>query len=162
MNKQRGATLVTSLVMLVALTIISVAAMSSTTSQLQIATNDEQMITAYEQAQSVVDAVMEQNGPFVILGDSGYTTCNTNVTGCDNYAITLSEPIFSSTNTQAKVELVNANYQMPRVAESSSKYFQSTLFSVTGTYDETSSDQGKAEVVQGYVVLVPKAAQGND
>lgn len=162
-TKSKGAALVTSLVLLAALTIVSIAAMSSTTAQLQIVGNDEAMMDAHERAQSVVDAVMEQNGPFVIQGDAGYTVCNANVSGCNQSTITLTDSIFTTSNSiKAKVELANTNYAMPRVAESSSKYFQSTLFEVTGSYDETSSDQGKAEITQGYVVLVPKSGQGSE
>ncbi len=161
-SNNKGAALVTSLVLLAALTIVSIAAMSSTTSQLQVVGNDEAMMDAHERAQSVVDAVMEQNGPFVIQGNAGYTVCNANVSGCNLNTITLTDSIFtSSTSIQAKVELANTNYTMPRVAESSSKYFQSTLFEVSGAYDETSNNQGKAEIVQGYVVLVPKSGQDN-
>jgi Tfp pilus assembly protein PilX len=161
-TKSKGAALVTSLVLLAALTIVGISAMSATTAQLQVVGNDEAMMDAHERAQSVVDAVLEQNGPFIIQGDAGYTVCNANVSGCSQNTIALTDTIFTeSTSIQAKVVLINTNSPMSRGAESSSKTFQSALFTVTGAYDETGSNQGKAEIVQGYSVLVPKSDQGS-
>lgn len=159
-SNNKGAALITSLVMLMALTVISIAAMSSSTVQLQVAGNDESTLDAFERAQSVVDAVMDQNGPFILQGSSGYTTCY-NISGCNNTtAITLSNSIFSGSGVQAKVTLISSSTANLRTTNASSASgTTSILYSVTGYYDDTGAGQGKAEVTQGYVLQVPKSDQ---
>lgn len=156
----KGAALVTSLVMLMALTVISIAAMSSSTVQLQVVGNDESNLDAFERAQSVVDAVIDQSGPFVAQGTSGYTTCY-NITGCSNSTpIAFSNSFFSGTEVQAKVTLVSTNSANLRTANASSASgTMSILYTVTGYYDDTGAGQGKAEVTQGYVLQIPKSEQ---
>lgn len=159
-SKTKGAALVTSLVLLAALTIVSISAMTSTTAQLQVVGNDELTMDAYEQAQSVVDAIIDQNGPFVLQGTNGYTVCY-NITGCDNStSITLSDSIFSGSAVQAKVTLINSNATNLRTANASSAAnTMSVLYTVTGSYDNTGQEQGKAEITQGYMLTIPKSAQ---
>ncbi len=160
-QNSKGAALITSLVMLMALTVVSIAAMSSTTAQLQMAGNDHDTADAYGRAQSVVDAVLELPTAFVVQGDAGYTVCNSGVAGCDANSIIFSDALLTGSNVQAKVELLSANYVASRASGDSASKTTPVLFSVTGSYDDTGNDRGKAEAVQGLVVIIPKADQGS-
>ena len=162
LKHQQGAALITALILMMALTLYALASMSTTTTQLTISGNDESTVEAYERAQSIVDAVVEVDTNFKVTGGSGYSICTSNISGCDLTTITLSGIIFdiSGTRDKAKIErLVPENIPMPRAAESSGDKFETALFSVTGSYDNVANGTGKAEVVQGYLLLIPKTSQ---
>jgi len=161
-TRQKGAALVTSLVMLMALTMISLAAMQTTAVQIQISGNDEATIEADQYAQSVVDAVIETSTNFVIGTTNGYTVCAAAETGCSAVNVKLNDPMFSSiinatTGVQAKVELLKTG-TAPRMAKyaSSAANFSGAYFKITGRYNEIATNQGKSDVVQGFVMVYPK------
>lgn len=161
--KSKGTALVTALVLLVALTIVSMAGMQSTTVQMQISGNDEATIEAFQYAQSVVDAVVENPANFVVGASDGYTLCAYNEAGCDSATITLGNNLFTTVGVgqqgvQARVELLKVA-GAPRMASnaSSATAFNGAYFKVSGRYDLTSNDRGKSSVVQGFVMLIPKS-----
>ena len=163
--KTKGAALVTSLVLLMALTMVSLSAIQSTSVQMQISGNDEATIEADQYAQSVVDAVIENGSNFVVGAGNGYTICAAAETGCSQATIALTDPMFTSTSVgvsatngvQAKVELLKTA-AAPRMGAgaSSATAFQGAYFTVTGRYDKTTDNRGKSNVVQGFVMLIPK------
>lgn len=152
-----GTALVTALVLLVALTIVSLSGMQATSMQIQISGNDEAAVEAYQYAQSVVDAVIEDNGNFVVGASDGYTLCASSEAGCDSVSITLGNSMFSGLGLQAKVELLKLS-GAPRLSSnaSSAAAFDGAYFKISGRYDETSNNRGKANVVQGYLMIIPK------
>ena len=153
-NTQHGTALITALVLLVALTMVSLAGIQSTSVQLQISGNDEETINAYEYAQSVVDAVIENQSNFSVGATNGYTICMSAETGCNDTPITLSETMFSSVNLQAKVTLVKVG-PAPRMTNASDlENTTAAYFDVKGRYDETGNQGGKANVVQGLVKVI--------
>ena len=153
-HTQNGATLVTALVLMVALTMVALAGIQSSSVQLQISNNDEETIHAYEYAQSVVDAVIEDTDNFAVGTTNGYTICMSAETGCNATPITLSETMFSSVNLQAKVTLVKVG-PAPRMTNASDlENTTAAYFDVKGRYDETGNQGGKANVVQGLVKVI--------
>jgi hypothetical protein len=163
LNHSKGAALVTALVLMVSLTMFALASMRGSTTQLTLSGNDEARVEAYERAQSIVDAVVDDDSYFVVAGQAGYSVCTSNISGCDKSTISLSGSPFTSSETdgiQARVmRLVPENMPMPRIAESSGDKFDTALFSISGEFDESKLGRGKAKVVQGYLMLVPKAGQ---
>jgi len=163
-TKNRGAALITSLVLMMALTMVSLAAIQTTAMQVQISGNDEATFEADQYAQSVVDAVIETSTNFVIGASNGYTVCAASETGCDATSLTLNDPMFSSVNgginattgVQAKVTLVKTG-TAPRMAKdaSSADKFPAAYFKITGTYDEISNNRGKSTVNQGFILVFP-------
>jgi Tfp pilus assembly protein PilX len=154
-TKQKGVALVTALVLLVALTLVALSGIQSTSVQLQISGNDEATVEAYEYAQSVVDAVIENSTNFVVGADIGYTTCLNAGPGCNATSINLTETMFSGVNLQAKVELLKIG-QSPRLVNGNSmSQTNGAYFSIEGQYDETANNRGKSGVVQGYVMIIP-------
>jgi len=161
----KGAALITSLVLMVALTMISLAAIQTTAMQVQISGNDEAIFEADQYAQSVVDAVIETSTNFVIGTTNGYTVCAASETGCDKVSLTLNDPMFSSVNgginattgVQAKVELLKTG-TAPRMAKyaSSAANFAGAYFKITGIYNELAKNRGKSNVAQGFVMVYPK------
>lgn len=154
-KQSSGTALITALVLLVALTLVALSGIQSTSVQLQISGNDEATVEAYEYAQSVVDAVIEKSTNFVVGANIGYTTCLNAGPGCNASSINLTETMFSGVNLQAKVELLKIG-QSPRLVNgNSTSQTNGAYFSITGEYDETANSRGKSEVVQGYVMIIP-------
>jgi len=164
-QKNKGAALVTSLVLLLALTMVSLSAIQTSAIQVQISGNDASTLEADQYAQSVVDAVVETPTNFVVGASSGYTVCAATASGCDQVAIKLTDSMFTSlpggvndtTGVQAKVKLLKTS-TAPRLGAkaSSATAFQGAYFAITGSYDERSNDGGKSNVVQGFVMIYPK------
>lgn len=156
-KKESGTALITALVLLVALTMVALSGIQSTSVQLQISGNDEASVEAYEFSQSVVDAVIETSTNFVVGADAGYTTCLNAETGCDATTISLTPAMFAGVGVQAKVELLKIG-QSPRLANGNSmSQTNGAYFNITGAYDETAAPKyrGRSSVVQGYVMIIP-------
>lgn len=157
-KKQSGTALITALVLLVALTMVALSSMQATSVQVQISGNDEASVEAYEYAQSVIDAVVETSTNFVVGADAGYTNCMVAETGCDATTLNLTQSMFSGKNLQAKVELLKIG-QSPRLVNGNSmSQTNGAYFSISGKYDMTApadGNRGKAEIVQGYVMIIP-------
>lgn len=164
-KNSHGAALVTSLVMLMALTMVSLSAIQTTAIQVQISGNDEATLEADQYAQSVVDAVIEKSTNFVVGSKNGYTVCAINDIGCDATTISLTDPMFVDPNVtvnpsngvQARVELLKTS-AAPRLSThaSSATAFNGAYFTITGSYNRTKENRGKSNVVQGFVMIFPK------
>lgn len=165
LNKNHGAALVTSLILLMALTMVSLSAVQSTAVQVQISGNDQDTITADQYAQSVVDAVIEHSTNFVVGASPGYTVCAVSDpnTTCNQILDPLTDTMFTnvgvnpSDGVQAVIKLVKTG-TAPRLGNdaSSATQFSGAYFTITGSYNKTSQNEGKATVVQGFVMLVNK------
>lgn len=164
-KKTQGAALVTSLMLLMALTMVSLSAIQTTATQVQISSNDEAILEADQYAQSVVDAVIEKSTNFVVGSKNGYTVCASSDTGCDAVTISLNDPMFIDPNVtvsakngvQARVELLKTA-AAPRLSThaSSATAFNGAYFTITGSYNRTQENRGKSNVVQGFVMIYPK------
>lgn len=162
-TKNHGAALVTSLILLMALTLVSLSAVQSTAVQVQISGNDQDTVTADQYAQSVVDAVIEHSTNFVVGASPGYTVCAITDNNCNQYVNSLTDPMFNSggvsvnpnNGVQARVTLVKTG-TAPRLATraSSAAQFEGAYFKITGSYNEPK--KAKADVVQGFVLVVRK------
>jgi len=62
-NKQRGAVLVMSLVMLTVLTLIGVSSMSSSTIEMKVSSNSQQHDIAFQAAQTIIDIAASPDSP---------------------------------------------------------------------------------------------------
>ncbi len=165
-QKHKGAALVTSLVLLLALTMISLSAIQTSAIQVQISGNDGSTLEANQYAQSVIDAVIETPTNFVVGASNGYTVCAATASGCDQVSIPLKDysmftsikgGISDTTGVQAKVKLVKTG-TAPRLGAkaSSATAFSGAYFAINGSYNETSNDGGRSSVVQGFVMIYPK------
>jgi Tfp pilus assembly protein PilX len=157
-KNNHGAALITSLVLLVALTMISLSAMQSTSVQLQISGNDEAGVEADQFAQSIVDAILVNAATLPVAPNTGYTLCYITGTGCDAVALSLTSGMFSTSGVQAKVEYLKTG-ALPRTGPSrvsSAQQFQAAYYEVRGEYDATSNGRGKSDIVQGIFVKITK------
>ena len=88
---QRGAALITALIFLIIITMLSLSSMRSSTMELRQATNDEIRTTAFQNAQALVDAVLDTPSAMPVIGGVGYRTCSADF-GSDCIIKTMSLP----------------------------------------------------------------------
>jgi len=159
-KQMSGTALVTALVLLVALTIVSLSGMQATSVQLQISGNDEATVEAYQIAQSAVDAVLEDTPGNLAVGNENIKVCAVPGPDCDQVALTLNGTMFGSEGIQAKVELLNSNVKLRTGKGGNSvKQFKYAAFKISGQYDATSNNRGRATVVQGFYRLIKDGPQ---
>jgi Tfp pilus assembly protein PilX len=147
MSKQNGTALLVALSFLVVITLISLTAMRSTTTELRLASNNEERVAAEQMAQSAVDAVMSNPNNFVVTG----------VEGTEDTSVTL--------DTSAVSEFAHADIAItegttanpPRGLGVSAEKFQGTMFHIDGSYNNLDNGRGQAFIGQGIVLLVPKS-----
>lgn len=147
MNKQKGAALLVALSFLVVITLISLAAMRSTTTELRLANNNEERVAAEQFAQSAIDSVVSNPDNFIVTG-----TENTEKTP------TLDSGDIAEFADAGVVLTEGATTNPPRGLGVSAEKFQGTLFHVDGNYDGLTKGRGKAFIGQGVVLLIPKSS----
>lgn len=152
-SRNSGTALVTALVLMVALTIVSLSGMQATSMQLQISGNDEAVVEATQVAQSVLDAVIENPANFSVGTTENYTVCAAAGDGCDSISITLSNPMFATSGLQAKVQYLKETTPPRMQKASSAQYTKAAYYKITGGFDQTADNRGRANVVQGYFTL---------
>jgi type IV pilus assembly protein PilX len=147
--RQNGAALLVALSFLVVITLISVAAMRSSTTELRLASNHEASVAALEVAQSAIDAALNDPDFFIFTGVTGTENSTTGgdftisgVTEFSHAAVTITE---------------GATKNPPRGLGLSADKFQGTEFYMSSTYDNLDAKRGQAQVEQGIVLIVPKS-----
>lgn len=155
---QRGAALFTALIMLIALTIISLASLGTSLLELRMANNTEAGISAFQSAQSAIDNVIfNDTANFVITGDLNNTNCTTNADGtCDARNVELPVPFVS--NNQVTITRTSDSGCPPADLETSCSKSKAASFDIYSKYDRSALGQGRAELNQGYVKLFPCVA----
>ena len=146
-NSQNGAALLVALSFLVVITLISLTAMRSTTTELRLANNNEERIAAEQMAQSAVDAVMSNPNYFVVTG----------VEGTEDTSINLSKDVVDEFEWTDITITEGATANPPRGLGASAEKFQGTMFHVDGDYNNLDEGRGQAFIGQGVVLLVPKS-----
>ena len=155
-KNNKGTALVTGLVLLLALTVIALSGIQMSSIQLLISSNDESAVASQEFAQSIIDEIIETPSNFKVGASNGYTRCTSN-DDCDDETLTLTSTMFTSSNADitGSIELLRVS-ATPRMAQgNSASITQGAYFSISGSYDNTDNYGGKANVVQGYVMVLP-------
>lgn len=159
-SRQSGVVLVVALVLLVAITLLSLAGMSTTTLELLMATNQQARTNAFQQAEAGIDAVSSDLDNFAVSGAVGSERCtpgfddtNTDVS-CG--ASDLNVPAaYDLTYSQAAVGRLPPRLQAaPRFIETSAEKLKVATFEIDSRYDARDTRGGRAEHHQGIIVTV--------
>jgi type IV pilus assembly protein PilX len=145
-SKQNGAALLVALSFLVVITLISLTAMRSTTTELRLASNNEERVAAEQLAQSAVDAVMSNPDNFIVTG----------VEGTEDTSIALNSNQVSEFANASITVTEGTTANPPRGLGVSADKFQGTMFHIDGEYNNLDGGRGQAFIGQGIVLLVPK------
>ena len=145
-KSQQGAALLVALSFLVVVTLISLTAMRSSTTELRLATNNEERVSAEQVAQSAVDSAISNPANLIVSGVEGKE-----ITG-----ITLSTNDVDEFADATILVTEGSTANPPRGLGVSADKFQGTIFHVDGTYDNIGGGRGRAFIGQGVVLLSPK------
>lgn len=161
---QRGSALFTALVMLIALTIISLASLGTSLLELRMSNNTEAGVSAFQAAQSAIDNTIYNSGAnFIVTGSINHTNCTAG-RACDMNDITLPAPFSSATSVE--VRRTSDSGCPPRMSgyETSCAWSKAASFNINSQFDRSTLGQGQAELNQGYIKLYPTTpgTTGND
>ena len=159
-GRQDGAILMISLVILIAISLLTISSMRSSNIGLRMAQNEESRIAAEQGAQALADAIVSDPQTTPVIGGSGYTICTPGENGCNRYDLAVANSVIayniSSGDLTGRVQRLGPVFRPPpRVVESSIDKFSSASFEVTATYDRADESLGRQQIVEGVVVLVP-------
>lgn len=165
-TRQNGVVLVVALVLLVAITLLSLAGMSTTTLELMMATNQQSRVNSFQQAEAGIDAVTANLNNFPVSGAVGAERCTpgfedtskyydaTDEIDCGSFDVTTPDA-FDLTHSRAAVRRMPPLLQpAPRFIETSAEKLKVATFKVDSRYDARETRGGRAEHNQGLLVTV--------
>ena len=170
---QQGAALFTALMFLVVLTLISLAAMRSSTLEMKMATNDEARMSAFQRTQAVVDATIGEVDNVNVIGAVGRRQCTGTSAAdtpdglpCDpadghSYGIALADDTYDDDVADGLIKVVVTRLSpleapAPRSLGTSAAVYSVANFKVDAAYDGTEDGLGRGRIVEGVMVLVSK------
>lgn len=159
-SRQRGAVLVSALILLTIITLLSLSAMRVSITELRMAGNQEISVSSFQASQALSDAIIAAANSTPVIGDPGYTICTGTGVACNVENWRLPDGMFTDQLTTGVmnaviVRLSPALRPPPRGIGSSADKFSAAAFSVTSTYDQADLGLGRDTVVEGILVLVP-------
>lgn len=167
-HHQKGAALFVAMLMLIVMTLLSLASMRSSTLEMRMAGNEETRMAAFEQAQAVVDATIVANANLPGTDEIGYTVCTSNLvvgvaTGCSANNLILPAQMAAAVaagTITARVERTSGQGvdMSPRCTHcaNSSRQFTGIGYSVEAVYEPADPRLGQAQIHEGFVKLLNK------
>jgi len=163
--KQRGVVLVVALVLLVAVTMLSLAGISTTTLELMMASNQQARINSFQQAQAGIAAVGSDLDNFQVTGGVGHVRCTADFHNSRYYDATgevscgspdLAVPAaYDLTHSRTAVwRLPPLLEPAPRFTETSAEKLKVASYKIDSRYDARDRRGGRAEHNQGLIVTV--------
>ncbi len=164
-DSQRGVALAVALVILVGVTVVSLSMLATSMLELVMAGSEEARTTAFQKAEAGIDAVAADINNFQVTGNVGHTNCTGGFSykydeTCDVTSLTLPSG-YDATGSEVSVRRESPLEQCPpRGMSTSCESYSVATFSMDSRFDATQTRGGRVELVQGYLLLVPKSQQG--
>jgi hypothetical protein len=154
---QRGTVMVVSLVLLVGVTLVSLSSIHTGLLELIMSGNEEARMTAFQKAQAGAESVLANESNFKVVGLVGNSNCTAAESGETCSQISLAFPAGIDTNKHwAKTERLNPLLACPpRAFATSCDIFQVAHFSVDSRFSDVVVRGGRAQVVEGFMVVIP-------
>ena len=160
--RQQGVVLVVTLIVLVLVTLIGTSGIKSGMLELRMAGNEEDRVLASQTAQAAVDAVSERTSNFPVTGVPGAVVKCLPGGGCGSGMDNLNSgnwvPSAADNVTVSRIFPREGNPPPMRGAEFSYG-FQAAFFQIDAEHDSTNAKRGRAEVAQGYMILMPPSGK---
>jgi type II secretory pathway pseudopilin PulG len=158
-SKQSGVALAVALSILLVLTVLTVTGMRGSILEQKMARNEQARMEAFEQAQSLIDAVIAIPGNLIVTQGVGYANCTEMRAGCNTDSITLPNDLDTEEAFVRVTRIAPELSEPPPGTGMSAANFDAAHFMVEATYDGTDIKQGMASIVQGTIVLVASGGQ---
>ncbi len=160
-RQQKGAVLVVAMVFLLIITLFAIGSMRGSNLNLLMASNEQARIEAAEKTQALIDNILSIDDNIKVAGSVGYTMCAVGAS-CDSATL----QVESTFTTVASGESVNYTVvrkgpelgSVPALNEedvSSASSYKAAVFEVTATYDGSANRQGRSNIAQGVMVIIP-------
>jgi len=169
-NKQQGMVLVVALVLLVAVTLLSLAGISTTRLELMMATNQQARVNAFQQAQTGIAAVGSEMVNFQVTGGVGNVRCTvgfddsryynaTDEVSCGASDLVVPSDYDLAHSRAAVRRLAPLLQSAPRFIETSVEKLKVATFQIDSRYDARDQRRGRAEHNQGIIITVLTPAE---
>jgi hypothetical protein len=168
-HQQRGAALFTALMFLIILTLISLAAMRTSTLELRMANNQESKLNAFQTTQAISDATIAETENVKVFGEVGRRMCTgadaddtPDGIDCDEYGVTLVDDLYADDLADGRIKIAVTRLSplerpAPRALGTSAAVFSVAAFQVDVAYDATDLGLSKGRIVEGVMVLISKS-----
>jgi len=162
-GRERGVVLVVALVLLVAVMVLSLAGINTTTLELRMAANHQARVTAFQEAQSGIAAVKTDGTNFAVTGSVGAVRCTDSFDHDRYYDAELSCSAtdlvvpnnFELTYKRAAVMRLPPRLQpAPRFIETSAEKLKVATYKIDSRFDDRDNGGSRAEHNQGLIVTV--------
>jgi Tfp pilus assembly protein PilX len=163
-NGQGGAALLIALILMAVLTVVAAATLRFSLFGLRVAVNEELRSEAFQNAQSLIDAVLAVPQNLMITALIDETNCVAGTTGCTYSTLVLKDGSgtrVTSTNladSGSSILLRRVGPEVstpPRNTGYSAVKFQASYLRVESAYDGTAGGWGQAGLNEGVTVVVP-------
>lgn len=155
-GRQNGAALFVALVVLLAVTMLSMASLQTSLLELRMSGNTESTARSMHMSQAAIDVVLNDvETNFAVVGGLNYKNCTSNVSGCNEYSVTLPSPQFDNDSKITIERLSNAAC----VSGSSCTMFKGVTFSIYSEFDKVNEGLGRVHLLQGLVRIIPTFGQ---
>lgn len=169
--RERGIALVTALMFLIVITVLGLVAVRNSTTELQLAHNEQSRVEALQMAQAVVDAIIAGSGNLPVRPGTDYRICYDSGAGthdqcpAEEATLTLATDEDSSLFDQgvyAEVRrLAPETTPVPGALLTSMDKFSAASFAARGQYARGEAGLGAADIEQGLIKLVPRSRRTN-
>lgn len=162
---QQGVALAVALMILVGVTVVSLSMLASSMMELVMAGSEEARTTAFQKAEAGIDAVAADTSNFQVFGNVGHKNCTSGFASkyggtCNATAVTLPGG-YDATGSEMSVRREAPLEQCPpRGMSTSCESYSVATFSMDSRFDATQTRGGRVDLIQGYLLLVPKSEQG--
>ena len=154
-SAQKGATLFLTLIMLVVITIISLATLGTSLMELRMSNNTEASMSSQQAILSAVDNVIfNATTNFVVAGEVGHTNCTSGLS-CTENSIVLPAPFDSNLEVMIKRESETMCPPRLQYHPTSCTNSKAASFNVYSKFDRSSLGQGRSDLNQGYISVFP-------
>lgn len=159
-RSQQGVALAVALILLVVLTLLALSGVRLSTMELRMSLNDELRVSAYQQAQSLVDVTVREFSNTPVLSP-GTVICAKATTDCPTARATMDDNWPATYQTDLTNNYVNVVIRgiQPLQAEPpvgtgfSIAVFDASYLQVTGQYDKNALGLGAATINEGIAVV---------
>lgn len=164
MKPERGAALLMALVLMALLTVVAASTLRVSSTGLRVAVNEELRSDAFQNAQSLVDAVLAVPANLTITLAVDETNCVAGMTGCDRTTLVLRDgqgaavtsAQLADSGSAVRVRRVDPETSTPpRNTGYSAVRFQASYLQVESGYDGTAGGWGRSGLNEGVTVIVP-------
>jgi Tfp pilus assembly protein PilX len=149
MHRERGTALFVAMILLIGVTLLSIASVHTGTMELRMAQNREDSSHTFQTALAAVDYVIEDSSNLPAVGPLLVPQ-----------AVALNDPLFQTTGSDtvtASAARLEDCALPPRARQATSLTAYSAFkYEVTAEVDKNDSGMGRSGVAQGYILLGPK------